>query len=208
MRYSKVVRKPSLLLFDLGGVLVDWDGILPLVELTGGRLTENEARLFWLESESVRDFEKGRRTPEQFAAGVIEELQLEISTELFVDLFLSWDNGPIEGSVALLDQLYSQVPLACLSNNNPLHWPRMRDYRGFGRFFKYPFLSYEIGMVKPDPEIFEFVLATLPFEAREILFFDDNPECVTAAGNFGIVSVQAKGVREVRKILKGIGFQC
>ncbi|MCK4804567.1 MAG: HAD family phosphatase, partial [Spirochaetes bacterium] len=57
----------KVILFDLGGVLVDWDGKGPLVELSGGKLNKEEARRFWLESILVREFETGRLAPDQFA---------------------------------------------------------------------------------------------------------------------------------------------
>ena len=47
------------ILFDLGGVLVDWDGTTPLVEFTQGRLSREGARRFWLESPQVRRLETG-----------------------------------------------------------------------------------------------------------------------------------------------------
>jgi FMN phosphatase YigB (HAD superfamily) len=37
------------ILFDLGGVLVDWDGISPLIDLTDVTTTPEQARRFWLE---------------------------------------------------------------------------------------------------------------------------------------------------------------
>ena len=41
---------PQAILFDFGGVLVEWDGVRPLLELTDSRISEEQARLFWLDS--------------------------------------------------------------------------------------------------------------------------------------------------------------
>ena len=75
----------SVILFDLGGVLVEWDGIEPLKKLSGGRLTTEMARRFWLESPWVNKFETGRCRPHEFAVGVIEELGFLLSPMSFLN---------------------------------------------------------------------------------------------------------------------------
>ena len=117
-----------------------------------------EARRFWLQSPWVRRFETGRCSGEDFASGVVRELELEVSPEVFLSEFLSWDRGPMPGAEELLDELSRKYVLGCLSNNNELHWTRLRDDRGFDQFFRYQFLSHEMGLIKPDLEIFSEVL--------------------------------------------------
>jgi glucose-1-phosphatase len=58
---TEPASRPRLqaLLFDLGGVLVQFDGITPLLGLSENRLSKEEARRFWLGSPSVRAFETG-----------------------------------------------------------------------------------------------------------------------------------------------------
>jgi len=47
----------QLILFDLGGVLLEFDGISPLVNLSGGALDRDAARRAWLNSTAIRRFE-------------------------------------------------------------------------------------------------------------------------------------------------------
>ncbi|UCF35969.1 MAG: hypothetical protein JSU96_14235, partial [Acidobacteriota bacterium] len=108
--------KFDLLLFDLGGVFVHWDGITPLLKHSRKKLTAEDARRFWLESPWVRKFETGSCSPEAFARGVIEELDFDMAVEEFVPEFISWDRGPLPGAVALLEELSSIEDLGCLSN--------------------------------------------------------------------------------------------
>jgi putative hydrolase of the HAD superfamily len=198
---------PELLLFDLGGVLIEWDGIEPLLKLTGNRLTADQARRFWLESEWVRKFERGGCSPEEFAGGVISELSVDLTQEEFLEAFLSWDRGPMPGAADLVENLYKQIPLACLSNNNALHWNRLHKNHDLQSFFRYRFVSHEIGLVKPDPEIFEFVITNVPFDPGEIVFFDDNPECVEASERAGIRAFRTRGVEELKQVLNRLGFK-
>lgn len=192
----------DVLLFDLGGVLVQWVGSQGLMEFAGERLSPESARRFWLESPWVRDFERGRCTPLEFARGVVAELDLAIPPEDFLQAFTSWDRGPFPGAVELLEDLRSRCTLACLSNNNVIHWTRLRDDYGFGKRFDRCFISHEIGLIKPDHEVFEYVRRALGVPPARVLFLDDNPECTEAAQRLGFAAVTVRGVDEVRQALQ------
>ncbi len=198
--------KPECLLFDLGGVLVEWDGIEPLVRLTRGRLTPEDARRFWLESEWVCRFETGRCDSADFAAGAVRELGVDLPPAAFLEAFRSWDKGPLPGSFELLGALRPHFTLACLSNNNPLHWSVSRLQELVACFHR-SYMSFEIGLMKPDHAAYEWVISDLELNPGAILFFDDNPECVTAAQNLGIRACLAQGPAMVRKSLAELGIE-
>ena len=195
----------DLLMFDFGGVLTDWNGIEGVLEVSGRSPSREDARRFWLESPWVRKFERGQCTPEAFAEGVVQELDCRLDAGAFLQTFISWDRGPFPGSRELLAKLGESHELACLTNNNEIHWRRLLDIYGFGRYFQHCFASHEIGFVKPDPEIYEFILSRLPYPASGIVYFDDNHECVTAAARFGIRAYQVRGVHETRQVLANLG---
>lgn len=197
---------PEIVLFDLGGVLINWDGANGLTGLLGERLSPEAGRRFWLESPAVRDFESGRINASEFARRAIEELRLDMDPEEWFRQFFSWDRGPFPGSKGLLKSLDSRCELGCLSNNNELHWSQIRDKWGFGSFFRYQYLSHEIGMMKPDPGIFEYVLRDLGRPPERILYLDDSPECVDAALQFGFRAVKVLGLGEVRQVLSRVGL--
>ena len=199
-------KLPNTILFDLGGVLVDWDGITPLNQLTEGRLTPEMARRFWLESPWVRKFETGRCTGHEFAVGVIKELNLSLDPTEFIQQYISWDKGLLPGARELLDRLRSQYLLVCLSNNNELHWAPLRDKAGVDKLFDYCFVSHEIGVMKPNPEAFFHVLKKIGKNADEFLFFDDNPECIETARNLGMSAFCVSGVEGVESVLKELGI--
>lgn len=199
-------KAPEIVLFDLGGVLVNWDGARALKELLGDRFSPEAARRFWLESPAVRGFESGRATPEEFSRKAVEELKLSMSPDEWFREFFSWDRGPFPGAKQLLVSLKSECELGCLSNNNELHWRQIRDDWGFGEFFRYQYLSHEIGMMKPDPGIFEYVARDIKEPAERILYLDDNPECVEAALKVGFRAARAVGMIEVRQVLSRAGL--
>jgi HAD superfamily hydrolase (TIGR01509 family) len=194
----------EVILFDLGGVLVHFDGITPLLALSGNRLEPEDARRFWLASPAVRRFETGRCTPEEFALGAVAELGLAMAPALFLEQFLTWDRGPMDQALSLLDSLRPHFLLACLSNNNELHWHRLRTETCLAAKFHRCYLSHEIGLMKPDREAFDYVVRDLGIRSAHILFFDDNPECVETARRLGFGAHQARGVREVQAVLSSL----
>lgn len=196
----------DVLLFDLGGVLVSWDGIEPLRECSRRALSREDVRLFYFESPWVRRFEAGRCSAEEFLPGVIEELELDVTPTELHALWASFLHGAFPGAHELLDGLAGRFRLACLSNNNPIHWPRVRDAFGFGARFERAYVSHELGVMKPGPEIFAQVIGDLGVLPERILFFDDNPECVDAAQQAGMESVMVKGVDEVKRALAARGI--
>jgi glucose-1-phosphatase len=196
---------PSVILFDLGEVLVEWDGIEPLKKLSDGRLTTEMARRFWLESPWVNKFETGRCRPHEFAAGVIKELNLSLAADEFLPQFVSWDRGLLPGALDLLERLRSQFLLVCLSNNNELHWTPLRDKAGLDKRFDYCFISHEMGVMKPSEEAFLLVLKRVRKKAEEFLFFDDNQECIQTACNLGMSAFCVRGITGVEYVLKKMG---
>ena len=104
-----------VILFDLGGVLVEFDGIAPLIALSGNRLDKEGARRFWLTSPSVRQLETGKCGADEFARSAVAELGLTMAPDVFLRQFVSWDRGPMDGALSLLDALKPRFLLACLS---------------------------------------------------------------------------------------------
>lgn len=189
------------LLFDLGGVLVTWKGIEGLRDLSQGRMSLEESRLFWLNSRWVREIGRGGCSVEEFLHGVTAELDFPLSSEDLMKAFLEWDQGPMPGARELLTELRKKYPLGCLSNNEEVHWNLLKEKYQAEQWFDRCYLSHEIGMIKPDPEIYLHVLDDLGLKPATILFFDDNPECVEGARRAGMQSRLAKGVSDLRSIL-------
>ena len=185
---------------------MDWVGIGAVAELTGGRMDVDEARNYWLFSPYVRRFETGKCGPDEFCQGIVSDLRLPISPVEFRERFLSWDRGPLPGALELLNSLRGRFTLACLSNNNPLHWERLKRPDRFGCRFDHLFLSFETGFMKPDSTAYQHVLSRLGCWPEEVIFFDDTPECVEGARTAGIRAYQTRGVESVKEALRQVGI--
>ena len=86
--------------------------------------------------------------------------------------------------------------VSALSNTNPVHWGYCQRYfveAGYcaEELFEYVWLSCDMHLVKPDPRIFEAILAESGYKAEETLFVDDNAKNCDVARQLGIHAFQA-----------------
>jgi HAD superfamily hydrolase (TIGR01509 family) len=195
----------DVILFDLGGVLIELAGVERMLELCNHALSADELWARWLASEGVRRFETGRAEPDAFGAAMLSEFGLSITAAQFLEEFTIWPKGVFPGSFELLEQLAGAYRLACLSNTNALHWPRVCDEMGLARYFETTFASHLVGMLKPDAEIFEHVVAQLGCPPARILFLDDNQLNIAGALAAGMVACRVAGLAEVRAALVELG---
>ncbi len=195
----------TVLLFDAGGVLVDWRGVDGLVALTEGRLDAEQARRFWMEFEPLKPFETGHAQGDEFARAAVDALGLDLTPEAFLDAFDSWMRGPYTGALDLVARLHPQYRRAVLSNSNPIHWRRLIEDYGLAAPFEALFVSCEIGQRKPDAAAYRAVCEALGQRAEAFIFFDDNPECVDAAREFGMQAMQVRGLSELTAALEELG---
>lgn len=193
----------DVLLFDLGGVLIDFTGFAELGPLMPHGCDRDEVRSRWIESDSVQRFERSESTPIEFAAGVIQEFRLGLAPEEFLAAFVAWARGPYPGARSLLERIPSSYCKACLSNSNELHTPLHR--RSMVPLMDRFYFSDELGLVKPDREVFEYVADDLGVVPEKIVFFDDTPVNVQAARTVGMVAYEVDGVAALAAQLQRLG---
>jgi putative hydrolase of the HAD superfamily len=194
----------DLVLFDLGGVLIRPGGVGPLRALSG-IASDEELWTRWLACPWVRRLEAGQCAPEEFAAGLVADWGLEIEPASFLEEFGRWPEPPFEGALELVDEVRARVPAAFLSNMNSFQWST--NYAGIPltEAFTHRFLSFELGLVKPDAAIFDVVAARLPVPRHRVLFLDDNAINVEAAEGAGFAAGHVRGLDEARAALVAAG---
>lgn len=190
----------ELVLFDLGGVLIEVVGVRAMLELTG---IANEEDLWrrWLTCRWVRRFESGGCSETEFAAGMVADWQLEISPAAFLEAFQAWPTGPLPGAAELVAQTRASVATGCFSNTNVLHWHDHIAAWPLAGLFDHRFLSFELGLLKPDTAAFARVADRLEVPAERVLFLDDNEINVAGAAAAGFQAARAVGVDEARQHL-------
>jgi HAD superfamily hydrolase (TIGR01509 family) len=190
-----------VLLFDVGGVLVQLGGVESILGWLDNRLTPEELWRRWLNSTAVRRFETGQIDAAHFAADMIAEFELPVDSQAFLDSFVGWPTGLYPGTLEMLARIPRRYQRALLSNSNPLHWPRVLGEMNLGASFDHHFVSHLTGRIKPDREAFEHVLESLGCEPGHVLFFDDNALNIDAARALGIHAVRVQGLEQAQRAL-------
>jgi HAD superfamily hydrolase (TIGR01509 family) len=201
MSMTSRAADPRVLLFDVGGVLVQLSGVKTMLGWMGENATSDEMWRMWLHSTPVREFERGRIGAAEFAAAVTAEFRLPVQPHEFLDSFKGWVTGLYPGTLEMLAQIPSSYQRALLSNSNALHWARVVDDLGLGAAFDHHFVSHLTGRIKPDVEAFQEVVDSLSCRPEQVLFLDDNILNVEAAKRFGMQAIRVQGLGETRTAL-------
>ena len=196
----------EVVLFDLGGVLIELGGAEELGRLVG-EPSEGELWRRWLSCPWVRRFERGQCEPREFSVGMIETWSIDLSPEAFLEAFTAWPKGLYPGALELIASLAGGSRIACLSNTNRLHTElEWSSGHQVSRLFDPCFFSHEIGLVKPDREVFDHAIDALDCSAESVLFLDDNQINVDAARAAGLHSERTRGPLEARAVLAAYGL--
>jgi HAD superfamily hydrolase (TIGR01509 family) len=194
------------LVFDLGGVLIDYRGVESLHALSNGRVGAEEFTRFWSDSRWVGALYQGRCSLEEFGRGAVGELSLSCTPETFLEAFRSWLHGPYPGALDLLRELRPRYRVACLSNTNQFDVRRLDEELRLREHFDKCFFSNEIGLRKPDSRCYRHVIEQLDVRPIETAFFDDNPEYVAGASAVGMQAFQCVGFDQLRTRLRELAI--
>ena len=206
MKIESAPTDIQVLLFDVGGVLVELSGVETMLEWLGRRVTADELWRMWLRSEPVRKFETGQIDAHEFAAGVTSEFALPIEPQQFLDAFIGWPTGLYPGTLEMLARIPRTYRRAILSNTNALHWPRVLGEMRLGAAFENHFVSHLTGRIKPDSDAFEHVVESLGCVPAQVLFLDDNSLNIESAQRFGMHAIRVRGAAETRGVLTELGI--
>lgn len=106
--------------------------------------------------------------------------------------------------VDFLTSLNAKYRLAIISNTNPLH-AEVNRTRNLLKNFDPVILSYEVGLAKPDKEIFEIALEELKIISKYCIFIDDLPRNIEMAKNLGFRAIQffdnQQCINQIKKII-------
>ncbi|MDK2980523.1 MAG: 2-haloacid dehalogenase [Chloroflexota bacterium] len=184
-------QKTPAIIFDLGGVLIDWNPRYLFRKLFDG----DEERVEWFLTEvcpqSWNVQMDGGYPFEQAIAERIEKFP-ELSEELHA-YWERWEEtigGAIPGTVEILAELREAgYPLYVLSNWSAETFARVRAHFPFLDWFDGLVISGQIGLLKPNREIFEHLLEQVGRPAEECLFIDDHATNTEAAEQLGFQTV-------------------
>lgn len=175
-----------VVLFDLGNVLVRVEPDRFIAQLAhDAKRTTADVRRAVSDPGLLEQFELGRLSPhevfEQYSSRLGRPWTFEQFTAAWNAMLSEHPDTPI-----LLERLRPRYRLAVLSNTNILHDEHIRrTWPAFAQVHHW-FVSYRMGLRKPEPNIFHAVVRETNVEPQDIVYVDDVPEHIESAGRLGI----------------------
>ncbi|MCH8298526.1 MAG: HAD family phosphatase [Chloroflexi bacterium] len=192
------------IIFDLGGVLVhlDWDKVCaPLARLSD--LSYDAVLAEVANGPIVRSSMLGSLGPREYHEALCAKIHVDLPFEPFIELW----NGLLsvdEDMTNLVEALGSGHRLVLASNTDAIHFTHSQKHFNVLRAFDRFFLSYEMGLLKPDPAYFQQVLRGLQAEPGDCIFIDDRRENVQSARETGINALVFESIDKLKSDLKAV----
>ena len=197
----------TAVVFDLGGVLIDWDP-----RYLYRTLFDDEAAMEeFLATVTTQEWNGAQDAGRPWADAIEELAERHPGQRDLIEAY--WRRWPetlgdaIEPNVALLDELRSTgVRLYALSNWSGETFPLARPRYPFLEWFDGIVISGDERLAKPDPRIFGLLLERYGMSAAETLFIDDHVPNVEAATALGFTALRFVGAAELRADLERLGL--
>lgn len=198
---------PTTVVFDLGGVLIDWN-------------PRHLYRKLFQREDAMEEFlaevctggwnaeqDRGRPFAEATAMLVERHPHHEAMIEAFFARWTEMLNGPIHGTVAILEELDARgVPLYALTNWSAETWPLALPLFPFLGRFRGVLVSGQVGLIKPDAAIYRRLCADFAIEPADAVFIDDSARNVEGAAALGFHGHHFRRPEALRTWLAGLGL--
>jgi len=199
--------KPAVV-FDYGNVLLDWDAHRIFEPFFPGGRPAIDA---FFDEIGFVEWHRKQDAGRPFAEAIAE---LSARFPRYAHILPDYDaryadsiSGPIPGSVEILRRLkQAGFPLYGLSNYPAEKFRLDRPKYEFFGWFDDMVISGEVLLSKPDPAIFQLLLAKIGRSAQECIFIDDALANVTTARELGFIIIQFHTPEQLEKDLQQLGI--
>jgi 2-haloacid dehalogenase len=193
--------------FDIGGVLLDWDPryLYRKLFVDDGEMERFLDEICTLEWHSAHDLGvPASRSTAELAIAHPEHAELISAWATRSEEMIS---GEISEAVEMLAALKrTGMPCYALTNMEAETYPLRRDRYEFMGWFDGTVVSAHEGIAKPDPEIFRRLLARFDLRAERTVMIDDSAANLEAARSLGMQTVHFRSAAELRRWLVAAGL--
>lgn len=195
-------KEPTVIFFDLGKVLVDYDFNLAydyIKECSALSVDEFNQRIPTIETLNIV-YETGRIGTAGFFQSIAETLQFKDTIDA---LQSAWSDifKPITKNIETVSLLAETHSLAIISNTSEAHIQFLEANYSFFDNFRVRIYSHLFGSRKPDSSIYEYSRNRMRVEADNSLLIDDRIENIRAAANLGWMTIHLNEAVDLRKAL-------
>jgi glucose-1-phosphatase len=185
------------IIFDLGVVILDVDYNLTAAAFKKLGLVDFDAHYSKIKQDNFFDrFETGHMPDAEFRDIIRKHLPHTVTDQQIDDAWNAMLLTVPETTFELLENIGKQKRIFLLSNTNRIHIAAftkiIEKQYGFSKFeslFEKTYYSCNIGMRKPNAEIFEYVVKKNNLSITETLFIDDSPQHVEGARKYGLTAL-------------------
>ncbi|MDX2124134.1 MAG: HAD family phosphatase [Aeromonas hydrophila] len=194
------------IIFDLGRVVVSWDPVGIVCSVRGEQGAEQLAeRLFnhpdWLE------VDRGTLSLHTMARQAEHRTGLSAAENLAILQAVPASLVPDPAMLSLIESLHGAGhTLYALSNMGHASIDWLEQHQPFWRFFSGKVVSARVRMMKPEPDIYRYLLVSFDLQAEQCLFIDDSPANVIAAQALGIGGLVFTDAYSCRQQLVAQGY--
>lgn len=187
------------IIFDLGGVIMTIDQDEAIQRFQDLGLKEASSLLNpYMQSDLFGDLEAGHITGDEFCLRLGDKIGRKLTWQECQYAWMGYKKEVPQRNLNKLQELRSQgFKVLLLSNTNEFmqQWAQS-DFDGHGGdirdYFDGLYRSYEIKLMKPDEQIFRYLLSREQMSPHECLFIDDGPRNVAVASELGMKTFCAK----------------
>ncbi len=183
------------IVFDLGGVLLNINPENSVNQFKAIGLTDTSRIQHEYRENGLFDrLEKGELSPKAFRNQIRQYIDAEVSDQ---EIDHAWNamllDFPHE-RLLLLQELRKTHKIFLLSNTNIIHWEyytqKLKEIYGveLSDCFEKDYFSHDMGLRKPDTNIYQELLRAENLKAEETLFIDDMYSNVEAARRVGMIA--------------------
>ncbi|NDV56613.1 HAD family phosphatase [Bacteroides sp. 519] len=185
------------IVFDLGGVIMDINRESAVKRFEELGITNAEELLDKYHQKGIfLEVEDGRIDADGFCRKLSELANRELSFEDAKYGWLGFITGVPLYRLHYMEELRKKYNLYLLSNTNPfiMSWARSKDFNSEGKpldyYFDKLYLSYQVGVVKPDKGIFDYLIKDASINPAESVFVDDGSANIKMGKELGFEVMQ------------------
>ena len=195
------------IVFDMGGVVLNAK-IEQAYEILSKKLSIDKIKFDKVKSKYIKEAQNGNISTEELIRNISTELNIDekrlkdVWEESYSEVMLI-DNNIINLVKSLKKNGYIT---ALITNTIEMH-SQLNKKRGVYSEFSPVILSNEVGLVKPQEEIYSLMLKKLNLKPDECIFIDDREEHLMPARKIGFNSILFKDVKQLKDELNKLGVK-
>lgn len=194
------------IIFDLGGVILDIDRNNAVQRFKDIGLAQADKLLDSYKQQGVfLQLEEGKISQQEYFDTMRRLIGSEVSNKEIRQAWMGFFPPVIQERLDTIERLRLRHRICLLSNTNPIvmDWALSPQFSPEGKplnaYFDRMYLSYELGITKPDPEIFRRVIEAEQLQPNTTLFVDDGEANIQSAKSLGFLTLHINEGEDFRE---------